>query len=449
MKGWGMPNPRSVHWSSPAAELFIPVPVTELELSQSVLPRPNTLGQQWVLVRLHGVPLGTMALFDEEVHAAVGLPQLAAERFLVELVEHLRRDGLSVDDPLSSASSSSQLACAYSSTGSHLFASVIICTLGEDPRLARTVMSVLAQTHRKLELIVVDNNPQSKRVLPALADIKDSRLRIVSEGRRGLSVARNTGLATAAGDIVAYTDDDAYADSDWLANLLSPFDEHSEVVCVTGLVLPAELASPAQLLFEEFGAFGKGFSRLVWSLGDSDSNHAKLGARGDGGVLFPYSAGVFGSGNNMAFRVGWLRTHGGFDVALGAGTPSRGGEDLDIFLRVMLSRFALVYEPRAIVRHFARSEFEDLSKQMYGYGSGMAAVIVKHLLDDPSAAIGILRRVPAGLKKLLDPVSSKNASKTAAFPPELTRAELRGYLAGPALYLQSRLRARHLTSHRD
>jgi hypothetical protein len=144
----------------------------------------------------------------------------------------------------------------------------------------------------------------------------------------------------------------------------------------------------------------------------------------------------------MAFRVDWLQQHGAFDVALGAGTVARGGEDIDAFLRVILSGQAIIYEPRALVRHHARGDMDGLRTQMYGYGSGMSAVIVKHFLSSPQGAARILARVPAGLRKLLDPGSDKNESKTSAFPPELARAELKGYAAGPALYVRSRLRSR-------
>jgi GT2 family glycosyltransferase len=241
--------------------------------------------------------------------------------------------------------------------------------------------------------------------------------------------------------VVAFTDDDAYADPDWIRHLLAPFDQHPDVVCVTGLVLPAELETAAQRWFEEFGAFDKGFDRVVWRTQGADPELDALGCVGGGGVLFPYSAGVYGSGNNMAFRVDWLQQHGAFDVALGAGTVTRGGEDIDAFLRVMLSGKAIVYEPRALVRHHARGDMDGLRTQMYGYGSGMCAVIVKHFVSSPRGAARILARVPAGLKKLLDPGSDKNKSKTSVFPAELARAELQGYAAGPALYLLSRLRS--------
>jgi glycosyltransferase involved in cell wall biosynthesis len=319
--------------------------------------------------------------------------------------------------------------------------SVVVCTLGEDPRLQQTVASVLAQSHDRLQLLVVDNQPDSRRVPTLLAGFSDPRLQIVDQPRRGLSAARNAGVAAADGTVVAFTDDDAFADPGWLARLVAPFEAHPDVVCTTGLVLPAELVSSAQLWFEEFGAFDKGFQSTLWSLVDPAPGLAGLAARGEGGALFPYSAGVYGSGNNMAFRLSWLREQTLFDEALGAGTPTRGGEDLDAFLAVMFSGRALVYEPAALVRHYARGDMDGLRTQMFGYGSGMAAVVVKHATR-PRRALQIVRRLPAGLTKLLHPGSAKNESRSVAFPRELARQELKGYAAGPLLYARSRLRAR-------
>ncbi len=437
-------------------ETFMPVPVGDVELSDpAVVPECNALGQVSLLVRMHGEPLGTISLLDPGAGRGVDLTALASERFRDQLVRHLLQDGVPIDDLRAVPRTISTESCPSRPAVSTRLVSVVICTLGEDERLVQTVESVLAQTHRRLELIVVDNRPESGQVRRMLAGATDGRLRIVAEHRRGLSVARNTGLAVATGSIVAFTDDDAFADAEWVTCLVRPFDEHPSVVCATGLVLPAELATPAQTWFEQFGAFDKGFQRVVWSDGTPRAGLERLGPRGEGGVLFPYSAGVYGSGNNMAFRADWLRDHNGFDVALGAGSKTRGGEDLEAFLTVVLAGGVIVYEPRAVIRHYARSDMDGLRTQMYGYGSGMSAVIFKHLVAGPRSAGRIVTRIPAGLRRLLDPRSSKNEAKTREFPRELARAELAGYAAGPALYLRSRRDARtrrlheHLTGGAD
>lgn len=427
---------------------FLPVPVAELELSDpGPAPEPNSLGQILLLVRIHGVPLGTLSLLESDASRPPDLRSLAVEALAEPLTRHLADDG--EGDAVAGARAATAARCTAGLRPSASSVTVVVCTIGEDPRLVQTVRSLLDQSHEQLELIVVDNRPETGRVAGLLAHVEDPRLRLLPQPRIGLSAARNAGVAAASNDLVLFTDDDAFADPDWVLSLTQPFDQHKDVVCVTGLVLPAEIATPAQAWFEEFGGFDKGFTPKVW-FGPDRPGSDLLGERGQGGVLFPFSAGVFGSGNNMAFRRDWLRSRGLFDEALGAGTATRGGEDLDAFLEVMLAGEVLVYQPRAIVRHHARGDMAALSQQMFGYGSGMSAVIVKHLVRSPRTAAQILRRLPAGLGRLLNGSSEKNADRSASYPKNLVRAELSGYLAGPVLYVRSRREAsRRLKEHPD
>jgi GT2 family glycosyltransferase len=431
-----------------SADEFVPIPVIEIDLGQPLVTiEPNRLGQVLVVCRIHGVPLGVLPLTEQRHLAQPELDNLLLDRFGAAIAAHLRNDGLQTSSTtwrgLADAAQRYHAdACALRPRASTRLATVVICTLGADDRLPKAAESVLAQTHAEMELIVVDNDPASGRVPAALRHVGDTRMRIVDEPRRGLSVARNAGLAAARGEIIAFTDDDATVDPGWLAALIAPFDEHRDVLCTTGLVLPAELNTRPQLLFEEFGGFDKGFTRAVWREGRSGPDLAALGRPGEGGALFPYSCGVFGSGNNMAFRAGPLRDRGGFDVALGAGSRTRGGEDLDSFLSVILSGGVIVYEPRALIHHHARSGMAELRRQMYGYGTGMSAVIAKHFAAHPASAVRIARRMPAGVRKLLAPGSAKNDRRTRDYPGSLARLELAGYLTGPLLYFLSRRAAR-------
>lgn len=324
--------------------------------------------------------------------------------------------------------------------------SLVVCTLGRSEHLEATVASLLGQrwaSGTSAELIVVDNDPAAGLARQRLAHLAD-RIVLVDQPRRGLSAARNAGLTVARGRIVAFTDDDAIADPDWAPRLLAVFDEPAAaaVGCVTGLVEPAETNSDTARWFEEYGGFGKGPDRLVWSP-NGDGTAPALGSPGPRGVAFPCSGGEFGSGNNMAFRTDLLRRLGGFDVALGAGSESLGGEDLDIFRRVFTSGGLIVYQPAAVIRHHHRGSYPELTSQLFAYGAGMAAVITKQLLSGPRGASAVLVRLAPALVLLLDPGSVKNRGKSDSFPAELTRAELRGYLAGPFRYLRARCFSSH------
>jgi O-antigen biosynthesis protein len=320
--------------------------------------------------------------------------------------------------------------------------SVVVCTLGREPRLVETVSAVLGQTHRSIELLVVDNDPASGRTAALVAEVADPRLRVVSEPVRGLSAARNAGLAAARGALIAYTDDDAVPTPGWIGALLDVLrlDDAGAVVCVTGRVHAVATNTTEEAWFEELGIFDKGEVRTVWSL--DDDGVSPLGVRGPHSPFFPYTAGEMGSGNNMMLRTGSLRRLGGFDEALGAGTPAKGGEDLDVFRRVVLAGGVLVYTPDALVLHHHRETREALRSQMYGYGTGMAASLAKVVLHGGRPALTLLSLLPRGLHMLLSPSSSKNAKNPAGTSAGLVLAELLGYLLGPPSYLRAVVAAR-------
>lgn len=414
------------------------IPVARLELAaEAPAPRTNGRDQIHLLVTLHGLPVGTCWALPT-VDSPQALRRRLIEQFAGPVRAHLRADGLTVTDVLAEPGRTADR-CCLAAPESDSLVSVVIATLGREPRLLRAVESVLAQRHSNLELLIVDNDPGRRTVPSMLSAIDDPRLIVMEEPRRGTSHARNAGLQAASGDLVAFIDDDVDADPEWLQTLVAPFSADAAVNCVTGLVLPAELDTQAQVWFEQYGAFDKGFTRTAWNLSGASVADGQPGSRD---ALFPYSAGVYGSGNNMAFRRRVLSQLGGFDPALGGGASTRGGEDLDLFLRVVMSGATLVYEPPAMVRHHARREIKDLEAQLFGYGSGMCAVVVKQFVAGPRSAFQLLRRIPTGMRRLLDPRSPKNARKTGNYPRRLTLIELSGYAAGPWLYLRSRGRRR-------
>ncbi|MFN7948951.1 MAG: glycosyltransferase family A protein [Blastocatellia bacterium] len=120
--------------------------------------------------------------------------------------------------------------------------SVVVCTWNRCDLLERALQCLLAQSNGRVsyEVIVVDNNStdRTREVVEALIAQGERRLRYVSERRQGLSHARNAGIAAADGAIIAFTDDDVRVASDWIATIKRAFDEHPEVVCIGGRVLP-------------------------------------------------------------------------------------------------------------------------------------------------------------------------------------------------------------------
>jgi glycosyltransferase involved in cell wall biosynthesis len=310
--------------------------------------------------------------------------------------------------------------------------SVVVTTCACAEAAARTVASVLACRPAALEVVVVENRPEGSGVAALLADSfgGDSRVRCVLEHRQGLSWARNAGLRAARGEFVAFTDDDVRVDHRWVGWIEHAFDAEPAAACVTGLIMPAELETEAQLLLEQYAGFGKGFERRVHRPGAPS------------GPLFPYAAGEFGSGANTAIRAAVARTLGGFDPALGAGTPAHGAEDLDLYVRVLLGGHAIVYEPAALIWHTHPGTAPRLRSEVFRYGLGLTAMLTKLALHGHARAIAA--RALAALRFLRDPQSRKNERKTAAYPRALDRWEYAGMLCGPFAYLHSRLVTRRL-----
>ncbi|MFD0481190.1 glycosyltransferase [Kineococcus sp. GCM10028916] len=308
--------------------------------------------------------------------------------------------------------------------------SVVVPTAGRGEQLVRCVGSLLAQRFGDIEVIVVDNNPTPGHVAGLLTDqlARDSRLRLVHEPDGGSSGARNRGIREARADVIAATDDDVIAHPAWVGTLLGVFTD-PEVDAVTGLVLADGLRVPAQETFEQYGGFSKGLDPRRFT---RDSHREE-------NPLHPYSAGKFGSGNNVAYRRSAVLAAGGYDPLLGPGSVVRAGQDLDLFLALLFAGCTLVYEPAAMVFHEHRDSTEQLHRQVHNYGRGLAAVIAKHVSASPERALGVLVRMPRAARYLLSPSSEKNAGRGADYPRTLSWAEYRGLAEGVPAYVRGRL----------
>jgi cellulose synthase/poly-beta-1,6-N-acetylglucosamine synthase-like glycosyltransferase len=256
----------------------------------------------------------------------------------------------------------------------------------------------------------------------------------------GLSNARNTGLRSARHDIVAFTDDDVVVDRRWLQGLSRGFLRAPNVTCVCGLVPSGELRTAAQGYFDQ---------RVSWA-GTLRPRSYSLADPPDDMPLFPFQVGRFGTGANFAVKRSRIMELGGFDEALGVGTATCGGEDLDLFYRVIAAGDTLVNDPAAIVWHRHRSDAAALLIQARGYGLGLGAWLTKVFLTraDRRQALSVIRhRLLSTVRFGADygAIASPSRHFDDEIPKHVGRKEVFSVLGGPRALWRGRRQGRRAT----
>jgi GT2 family glycosyltransferase len=298
---------------------------------------------------------------------------------------------------------------------------VAVCTRDRPDDLAACLDALAKLEYDDLEILVVDNAPSSE-ASRLLVEQWDGRVRYLREPRPGLDWARNRAIAEARGDVIAFTDDDVTVDPGWIRALVAAFGGDETVAAVTGLVLPTELETEAQVIFERYRGFGRGFvPRRIAAVG-GEPVALRYGAAGD-----------YGTGANMAFRRSIFGRVGGFDPALGAGTPTRGGDDLEMFFRVLKEGYTLIYEPRAVVRHRHRRSMAALRGQIADHGISFSSYIVRCSLAYPDERLAFARLASWWWAKLAARILWPRSSPGWALR-RLGLAELRGCFVGLSRY---------------
>jgi len=213
--------------------------------------------------------------------------------------------------------------------------SVIICTYTADrlKDLHEAVQSVMNQTYKPDEIIIaVDHNPELFKKLKS--ELPPSIKVVLNTNTLGLSETRNVGIRASQGDIIAFIDDDAVAQKDWLENLLKHYSNPS-VVAVGGRSIPVWNNGRRPDWFPE---------ELYWIIGCTYKGLPLLNKNEIRNV----------PGCNMAFRKEIFKEVGFFKSEMGGikETP-RGGEEADLCLRIRckLPDALILYESNAVIYH--------------------------------------------------------------------------------------------------
>mgnify|MGYP003394054389 CR=1 FL=1 len=217
--------------------------------------------------------------------------------------------------------------------------SVIVPVLNAGSFINDCVTSLINQDFPKdqYEIIIVDNGSKDDTI-NRLTEYGNS-ITMLHESKKGSYIARNTGINTAKGEIIAFTDADCIADKNWLKELYIRFVSE-DIGCVVGSVIP----NPGESLVEIYSRNKKILSQETVV----DSRY------------LPY-----GQTANAAFRKEVFTKIGNFDERL------MSGGDADISWRMQIKTdYKLVYNPESIVEHHHRTTFKGLFKQQFSYGFG-------------------------------------------------------------------------------
>ena len=246
----------------------------------------------------------------------------------------------------------------------------VICTHNRTDKLRRAIDSLMAQRIPPAEILVIDNAPRHDSTWRLVRD-EFPAVRYVRESIPGLNFARNRALRETTLAIVAYLDDDAVVEPDWVAAIQAVFQEDSRIAICTGKVDALCLETEGQRLFETNGGFGRGDVRIRLP-GDAQ----RLRIHGMRAPLIAWSLSV-GVGCSLAVRRRTIMSFGGFDEALDMGAALPGGGDVDIIWRTVGAGYEVVYEPAVRARHEHRREVEAAINQILGHCRATIAFIVK------------------------------------------------------------------------
>ncbi len=247
--------------------------------------------------------------------------------------------------------------------------SVLICTRDRARSLEVTLRQFFEQRFAAgydHELIVVDNRSSDRtpRVVAECA-ARHPSVRYVFEARQGLSYARNAAITAARGELLVFTDDDVRPGPEWLDEIHAEFARDPRLGLLGGRVMLAH----------------GGLLKVSYQPSMERQEFA-----------FPAS-GSFILGANMAFRREVFERVGTFDVRLGAGRFFAGAEEVDLFYRAMKAGYRQLYAPNVVVFHdHDRTRVDQACRMEFGYGKGLAALLIKHSLrGDPVALRRLMR----------------------------------------------------------
>ena len=225
--------------------------------------------------------------------------------------------------------------------------------------IGQALNSVMSQTRAPDEIIVIDQSDDERTasVVAAFGGTQ-RRVRLIRVTVKGLSRAYNLACASTTADVIAFTDDDCVAGSNWLEGIVQCFGDEPDVGLVYGQVLlPQSLHARENVDGVTPALPIPGRRRL---------------SRHDGFK-------VFGMGANFAARRSMLLELGGFDEVLGGGGPLESAQDFDLSYRAYRRGHVILLAPEVVVYHFGFRSYVDWPRTIRSYGLGTGGFYCKYV----------------------------------------------------------------------
>jgi glycosyltransferase involved in cell wall biosynthesis len=233
--------------------------------------------------------------------------------------------------------------------------SLVICTRNRGELIQKTLESAFRQDYPNFEIVVVDQSDTTDTYHAVCQYIEEPCFKYIPSRTKGLSSARNIGMQNAAGDIVAYTDDDCYMPADWLSKMKQGFDKDPQI-CIEFCNVKAGSYDTSSGFIPEYNRTGE----LILK-----STKDKLQARGIGA--------------GMAVRKSTVQSLGSFDEWLGAGGHFPSCEDGDMALRAILAGYYVLETDSTYVVHEGYRTWQQGKQLARRNWVGIGAAYVKPL----------------------------------------------------------------------
>ncbi len=246
------------------------------------------------------------------------------------------------------------------------FVTVVVATRSRGDSVVRTVRTILANDYPAFELRIVDQSDDDRTETSLQQYLPDARVHYVRVDTKGLSSARNTGVADAQGELIAITDDDCEVPANWLRELVAAFAADSRIGIVFGNVVPGSHNGAAGFI----PAYVRAGPFLACRISEKHE--------------------VDGVGACMGLQRRVWKALGGFDQMLGVGAPLQSNSEGDLVIRALQSGYFVYETPAVQVIHQGFRTWPEglILIGRYWYGTG--AMYAKYFKIAPRSSTRLL-----------------------------------------------------------